>query len=127
MSMFKKVLLTTMSVVILGFGTASQAASESAYVDGVKSAMSQNYGTAYEKFVPLAKAGDGRAIFNLALMYHGGLFVEFNEPMAVSLYQEAASKGVVEAQQFLAMGYQEGWFGLPQDPVQAAYWYHKFQ
>lgn len=127
MSMFKKVLLATVGSVFLGFGSVSQAASESAYFDGVKSAMSQDYGIAYEKFIPLAKAGDGRAMFNLALMYHGGLFVEFNEPMAVSLYQEAAAKGVVEAQQFLAMGYQEGWFGLPQDPVQAAYWYHKFQ
>jgi hypothetical protein len=105
---------------VLLFGVTAVQADE--YFDGVVSAMKQNYSDAYEMLKPLADKGDPRAIFNLGLMYHAGLFVEFDEAKAVEMYQAAAKRGVPEAQQFLAAAYREGWFGLPMDYEKYRYW-----
>jgi uncharacterized protein len=95
------------------------------YVEAVDAAIDGNYRSAYSKWMPLAKQGNARAQFNLALLYHGGLYVKFNEDQAVFWYQQAAENGIREAQEYLAVGYKEGWFGLPVNKKKADYWQNK--
>ncbi len=92
------------------------------YVDAFTAAESGNYHRAASLMTPLANEGNAQAQFNLALMYHGGLGVERNEEEAVRWYHRAARSGSKQAQEFLSVGYQEGWFGLPRDPARARYW-----
>ena len=95
------------------------------YIDGVDAAIDGNYRSAYLNWITLAKQGNARAQFNLALLYHGGLYVKFNEDQAVFWYRQAAKNGIREAQEYLAVGYREGWFGLPIDKKKADYWQHR--
>ena len=80
----------------------------------------------YEKAVSMwhemAAQGDGQAQFNLGLMYHSGMGVELSEPTAVEWYQRAAENGYGPAQVYMVVGYEEGWFGLPQDSGRAEFW-----
>lgn len=92
------------------------------YIEGYNSAREGNYSIAFEKWQPLARNGDARALFSLGLMYHAGLYVESDERAAVKLYQMAAEIGHYEAQEFLVIGYEEGWFGLPRDEDAAIFW-----
>ena len=92
------------------------------YADALAAAEVGNYAHAVELMTPLAEQGNAQAQFNLALMYHGGLGVNRSETAAVEWYQRAAAAGSKEAQEFLAVGFQEGWFGLPKDAKQAHYW-----
>ncbi len=80
------------------------------------------YNEAAEIFEPLAKQGSGDALFNLGLMYHGGMGVARDERAAVKLYHKAADKGNIMAQEYLAAGYKEGWFGLEKNETKADYW-----
>lgn len=100
----------------------SAAARADTYSEAFIAAETGNYRQAYALFTPLAEQGHAQAQFNLALMYHGGLGVKPNEREAVYWYQQAAANGSREAQEFLAVGYQEGWFGLPRDEKRAHYW-----
>ncbi len=92
------------------------------YAQGYDSAYQGDYGSAYAKWLPLAMAGDARAQFNLGLMYHSGLYVQQDEARALYWYHKAAANGIREAQEYLVMGYSEGWFGLRPDARQARYW-----
>ena len=95
------------------------------YSEGVDAALAGDYKTASAKWEQLLTGNDGRAQFQLALLYHAGLYVERSETMAVQLYTSAAEKGVPEAQEYLAAGYANGWFGLPQNGALAAYWFDR--
>lgn len=106
----------------LALGMTTTLAGADQYHDGVMSAIKQNYREAYEALGPLAENGDPRALFNLGLMYNAGLHVELDEAKAIELYHRAAEQGVREAQQYLAAGYREGWFGLPMDYQKYRYW-----
>lgn len=97
------------------------------YKDGFLAAESGNYSEAAAQWTPLAKQGNADAQFNLALLYHSGSGVERNEARAVQLYQLSAGNGNYYAQQYLTVGYQEGWFGLPKDAKKAAYWRKKME
>ncbi len=97
------------------------------YNDGLLAAESGDYKTALQKWEPLAKQGDALAQFNLALLYHSGAGVAVDERKAVSWYHKAADNGYYYAQEYLAIGYQEGWFGLPKDKKQAEYWLKRLQ
>lgn len=97
------------------------------YSDAFAAAERGNYEQALSLFTPLAEQGNAQAQFNLALMYHGGLGVKRSEQQAVAWYQRAATNGSKEAQEFLAVGYQEGWFGLPRDRQQANYWFERLK
>lgn len=94
----------------------------SSYNQGFIAAETGDYKTAVQMWEPLAVKGNALAQFNLALMYHSGLGVEQDELKAVSWYHKAADNGYYIAQEYLAVGYQEGWFGLPKDQKQATYW-----
>lgn len=82
-----------------------------------------DYATATKTWGTLAEAGNAEAQFNLALMYHSGASGDVNESEAVKWYQKSAQSGYPKAQEFLAVAYREGWFGLPRDQKQADYWF----
>jgi len=92
------------------------------YSQGYDHAYRGDYRAAFSDWMPAAKAGDARAQFNLALLYHGGLLGPVDEAMAVHWYREAAKNGIREAQEYLAAAYREGWFGLSRNPNLARYW-----
>ena len=89
---------------------------------GFLASESGDYTTAAKQWQPLALQGDALAQFNLALMYHRGLGVSLNESKAVSWYMKSAQNGYSKAQEFMAVAYREGWFGLAQDQKKAEYW-----
>ncbi len=107
---------------MLGLSLASHAKN---YNDGFVAAESGHYNQAVSIWNPLAEKGHAVAQFNLALLYHRGLGVEPDESKAVYLYHQSAENGYRKAQEFLVVGYREGWFGLPIDAKKAAYWQHK--
>ena len=90
-------------------------------------AESGDYAAAAAHWDKLAQAGNAEAQFNLALMYHSGVNGNINEAEAVKLYQKAAENGYPKAQEFLAAGYREGWFGLPRDQQKAQYWLNQLE
>ena len=95
------------------------------FADGFTAASSGDYKAAYAKWHDLAEQGDANAQFNLGLMYHSGLQVAFDEKKAVYWYKRAAEGGNQQAQEYMAIGYQEGWFGLPRDEKKSRYWYQR--
>jgi len=92
------------------------------YNDGFIAAEVGDYKTALSQWEPLAKQGHAIAQFNLALLYHSGSGIELDEAKALSWYMRSASNGYYKAQEYLSVGYREGWFGLPKDEKQADFW-----
>lgn len=109
------------AVLALSLAFAHTAAADS-YATGFNAALAGDYRTAAANWASLANGNDGRAQFHLALLYHAGLHVDQDEKIAVQLYRAAAENGVPEAQEYLAVAYTHGWFGLPQDEKRAAHW-----
>ena len=135
--MLAKVLLLTVAVgsicmkstvvrVVLGVSVVLFALSFSAqarnYNDGFIAAESGNYQTALKQWGPLAEQGHPVAQFNLALLYHSGSGISLDESKAVEWYKKSAKNGYYPAQEYMAVGYREGWFGLPKDNKKANYW-----
>ena len=120
--MTKRTTRLSYGVFLSAFMWFSGAAYADAYSQGYDHAYSGDYQAAYSEWMPAAKAGDARAQFNLALLYHGGLLGPVDEAMAVHWYREAAKNGIREAQEYLAAAYREGWFGLNRNPSLAQYW-----
>lgn len=85
-------------------------------------ATAGNFDRAVAIWKGLAEKGDPQAQFNLGLMYHSGLGLARSEGEAVKWYQKAAEGGYSPARVYMVVGYEEGWFGLPQDQQQAYYW-----
>jgi len=112
---------------ILAMSAGTTAALADNYADGFLAAHDGNYKVAYTKWHDLAEHGDANAQFNLGLMYHSGLQVPFDEKKAVYWYQRAAEGGNTLAQEYMAVGFQEGWFGLPRDAAKANYWYKRLK
>ena len=96
-------------------------------VDGFDATRQGDYSSALKFWQERARAGDAQAQFNLALMYHGGLGVEMNEARALEWYQKAAQNGYPWAQEYLAIGYQEGWFGLKVDHKKSKDWFKRLE
>ena len=115
------------AMVVLSLAVYPRAFAGDLYSEAIDAAIAGDYKTAAKKWTELAIESDGRSQFQLALLYHAGLFVQRSETMAVQLYTSAAEKGVPEAQEYLAAGYANGWFGLPQNDALAQYWQNKFE
>ncbi len=98
-----------------------------AYSRGYDQAVAGDYETAFATWLPLARSGDARAQFNLGLIYHAGLHGPIDEQKAVFWYIQAARNGVREAQEYLAVAYREGWFGLRRDVRKADYWERRLE
>lgn len=93
--------------------------------DGFDATRTGDFEGALEFWQQRAKSGDAQAQFNLALMYHGGLGVEADEAEALKWYQKAAANDSDWAQEYLAVAYQEGWFGLDRNHKKSKFWYKK--
>jgi len=113
------------AALVLSIAAFTPAFASDPFEEGRDAALASDYETAFEKWQPLAIEGHGDAMFDLALMYHAGLHVEQNEAIAVRLYHLAAEAGNQMAQEYLAAGYENGWFGLPRSEELAAYWQGK--
>ena len=96
---------------------------ESAFI----AAEAGDYTTAMAQWNTLAQSGNPEAQFNLGLMYHSGLGGSMNEHEAVNWYEKAARNGYPKAQEFLAIAYREGWFGLARDLKKADYWLNQLE
>ena len=94
---------------------------------GYDKARDGYYNEAAGIFEPMANKGSGEAQFNLGLMYHSGMGVARDEREAVKLYHKAADNGHVLAQEYLAVGYKEGWFGLEKNGGKARYWQKRLE
>ena len=92
------------------------------YDQGFLAAESGDFNSAVQQWGPLAEQGHPIAQFNLALLYHSGLGVELDEAAALKWYEKSARNGYYKAQEYMAVGYREGWFGLPKDNSKASYW-----
>jgi hypothetical protein len=95
--------------------------------DGFDATRQGDYSGALKYWQERARAGDAQAQFNLALMYHGGLGVAMDEATALRWYTKAAQNGYPWAQEYLAIAYQEGWFGLKRDPDKSRDWLKKLE
>lgn len=93
------------------------------HADGLDAARQGDYSLALKFWRVKAGQGDAQAQFNLALMYHGGLGVMMDEAQALLWYKKAALSGYPWAQEYMAIAYQEGWFGLKQDRKQSLRWF----
>lgn len=112
--------------VAVGFILAALLPSARAEDGGLSAALDEARSGYYEQaareLAPLAQRGSSVAQFNLGLMYHSGMGVAHDEAEAVRLYHQAAVNGDAMAQQYLAVGYAEGWFGLKKDAGKAHFW-----
>ena len=97
------------------------------YNEGFLAAEGGDYQSAVQQWGPLADQGHAIAQFNMALLYHSGLGVDLNEAAALEWYEKSAKNGYYKAQEYMAVGYREGWFGLPKDSKQATYWEQKLE
>jgi len=103
------------------------AASPDTSLDGFDATRQGDYSGALKYWQERARTGDAQAQFNLALMYHGGLGVAMDEAAALQWYTKSAQNGYPWAQEYLAIAYQEGWFGLKRDPDKSRDWLKKLE
>ena len=120
--MLTKVRWSLVALMMIMSGAFSIAKAADDMVESFDAASAGNFKEAVSIWEDLAAVGDPQAQFNLGLMYHGGLGLPRDEYKAVKLYQQAAEGGYSAAQVYLVVGYEEGWFGLPQDSGKAYYW-----
>ena len=78
------------------------------FQEGLDAANKGDFKTAYEKWEPLAKRGNGLAQFNLGLMYDKGEGVKRDYKKAAKWYKFSAKKGIASAQFNLAGLYSKG-------------------
>ena len=107
--------------------TLSLSVNASNYNEGFIAAESGNYKSALQEWGPLAEKGHAVAQFNLAMLYHSGSGISLDEKKAVEWYRKSAQNGYYKAQEYMAVGYREGWFGLPKDSKKAEYWEKKLE
>jgi TPR repeat protein len=79
----------------------------------------QDYRRAVYWFRQAADQGVANASYNLGVLYHQGLGVQFDIEEAIKWYEKAAQKDHPEAQYNLGIAYIEG-IGVPYDPASAA-------
>lgn len=124
MFLFKRFFSAVTAAVLLGVVSMVNA---NTYNEGFMAAESGDYKAAMKQWGPLAQQGHAIAQFNLALLYHSGSGLPVDEVEAISWYKKSAENGYIKAQEYLAVGYREGWFGLPKDAKKAAYWTNKIE
>ena len=110
------------SIIALGLLSLSSMSFSGDFYDAYEAATSEEYTKAAKLWHSLALKGNADAQFNLAMVYHSGAAGPLNEKEAVKWYKKAADNGQIQAQEYLAVGYREGWFGLEKDLTKAEYW-----
>ena len=83
--------------------------------------MPQDKAKAIEWYTKAAEAGNGKAQFNLAVMYDDGEGVPEDKAQAVKWYTAAAESGLFSAQYNLAIMHKNG-EGTDKDLAKAYYW-----
>ena len=91
------------------------------YLFGLTAYHAGDYETAFREWKPVAEQGDGRAQFNLGLMYDNGKGVLQDYKEAVKWYTKAAEQGHANAQGNLGGMYGNG-DGVIQDNVYSHMW-----
>ena len=109
-------------IIALGFVSLSSVAMAADFKDGFEAAANSDFKKAAAIWQTLAEKGDADAQFNLATIYHSGSAGYMNEKEALKWYHKAASNGHYRAQEYLVVGYREGWFGLNKDESKAKFW-----
>ncbi|MFV2056054.1 MAG: tetratricopeptide repeat protein [Thiohalomonadales bacterium] len=123
--MIVKHTITAMMISGLLLVSAASSAGTEEYNSGFIAAESGDYDSAVLQWGPLAERGNALAQFNLAMLYHSGSGVPQNETEALKWYTAAAENGYYKAQEYLAVGYAEGWFGLSKDQRKAIHWQNR--
>lgn len=94
--------------------------------DAVEAIARKDYAAAVRVLEPLARAGNPQAQLRLGLLYYHGQGVKENDARAFELFEQAAEKGLADAQFQLANMYAFGTATVPADvdPNRlAARWY----
>jgi len=100
------------------------ACSSTRYADATKAYSRGEFGTAYQEYLALAKAGDVRAQGTVACMIQAGEGVSSDPAKALPWYTKAAEQGLKPAQYSLGLAYEKG-LGTQRDLAQALVWYGK--
>lgn len=91
---------------------------------GIDAYNKQDYATAFNEFMSLAKTGDAGAQLQLGLMFDNGLEKEQDYNQAFNWYRQSANKGNAHAQfnvaEMMALGQ-----GTAQDHSKALKWYRR--
>lgn len=109
-------------VVALGIASFSTISVAGEFQEGYEAAVNSDFKKAASIWQNLAEQGNPDAQFNLAMVYHSGSAGYMNEKEALKWYHKAASNGHYRAQEYLVVGYREGWFGLEPDESKARFW-----
>lgn len=116
-------------IVSRGFGHAAQdtvadGLAKAKYQQGEVAYFYQNYGFAFQSWLPLAEQGMVDAQANIGWLYQAGLGVGVDYPKAREWYERAAAKGHAVAANNLGVLYEHGW-GVPPDFSKAAAYYQR--
>lgn len=104
--------------------TRLEARFEPEFEAGVDDFRNERYRAALREFAPHARHGDAWSQYYLGLIYHGGLDVARDDPVAADWFHQAARQGLAKAEYQLGRMYQHGW-GLRRNRDQAEQWYFK--
>lgn len=112
------VALTAALLVTLGTSPSVRAG----FNEGVEAYEAEDYKTAFNEWLPLAKNNDPAAMRNIGHMYRRGLGIPQDYAKAMTWYKRAATVGLDRAQANVAGMYLDG-EGVDQDYAQAASWF----
>jgi len=122
-----KFVIARKTLIALGLLSLSSLSFAGDFVDAYEAASAEEYNKAAKIWHVLAQQGNADAQFSLAMVYHSGVAGPLDEKEAVKWYQKAANNGHVQAQEYMAVAYREGWFGLDKDISQAEFWEAKLE
>lgn len=108
-------------LLVLPLGVLVSAPVQAGFDEGIAAYEAENFETAVSELMPLAKAGQIKAMTWLGRVYAEGLDAP---AQAFPWYLKAAQKGDAEAQTSLAELYAEG-LGVEEDEEQALIWFEK--
>ncbi len=111
----KKTIISILLISSLTFGVEIK--------DGIMEYDNGNYAKAYKIFYALAKNGDPKAQYNIALMSLSGKGTKINHEEAISWYTKAADQNHALSQYSLGYMYQKQAKTNPLLINQAKYWY----
>ena len=115
-------LITTLCLSLAVFLTSLDISQGTQFQEGLDAARIGDYEAALSEWEPLAERGNESAQFNLGMIYHKGLGVQYNYKAAVKWYTLAAEQGNAPAQYNLGVMYRLGQ-GVLQNYKTAVKWY----
>ena len=94
------------------------------YDSAVAALEANDYETAFNEFLLLAKEGNAEAQNRIGMMYQGGMGVPQDPEEALKWYQKSAEDGFTPAQLNLGSMYRKG-VCIPPDYIKASEWYRR--